>query len=119
GDGSLLMSLGCLSTVGEYAPPNLTVVVWDNGSYATTGGQPTAAAEGGPVDFVGAAESCGVTGFEAGTVAGFGDAVADALAHDGPALVAAAVETPDVGPPAGYDYGCSYVKHRFRSAMTE
>lgn len=119
GDGSLLMSLGCLSTVGEYAPANLTVVVWNNGSYDTTGGQPTASADGGPVDFVGVAENCGVTAFAAATVEGFRAAVDDALAHDGPALVAADVETPAVEPPDGFDYGCSYVKHRFRSAMTE
>ena len=33
GDGSLLMNLGALATVGTMRPPNLTVVVWDNGEY--------------------------------------------------------------------------------------
>ena len=46
GDGSLLMQLGCLSTVAVQAPKNLTIVVWDNGLYQITGGQPTASAAG-------------------------------------------------------------------------
>src|SRR5437899_10840319 len=44
GDGSLLMQLGCLATVAERAPRNLTIVVWDNGIYQITGSQPTASA---------------------------------------------------------------------------
>ena len=44
GDGSLLMQLGCLATVAERAPKNLTIVVWDNGIYQITGSQPTASA---------------------------------------------------------------------------
>ena len=44
GDGSLLMQLGCLSTVAMQAPKNFTIVVWDNGIYQITGGQPTASA---------------------------------------------------------------------------
>ena len=46
GDGSLLMQLGCLATVGERAPKNLTIVVWDNGIYQITGSQPTASSDG-------------------------------------------------------------------------
>ena len=44
GDGSLLMQLGCLSTVAMQAPKNLTMIVWDNGLYQITGSQPTASA---------------------------------------------------------------------------
>src|SRR6476469_10994096 len=44
GDGSLLMQLGCLSTIAMQAPKNLTMVVWDNGIYQITGAQPTPAA---------------------------------------------------------------------------
>jgi len=59
GDGSLLMQLGCLGTVAARAPKNLTIVVWDNGIYQITGGQPTASAA--TVDLVAAARACGVT----------------------------------------------------------
>ena len=44
GDGSILLNLGALSTVGNYAPPNLTSIIFDNESYASTGGLPTATA---------------------------------------------------------------------------
>ena len=44
GDGSLLMQLGCLSTVAIRAPKNLTIVVMDNGIYQITGAQQTATA---------------------------------------------------------------------------
>src|ERR1700751_5713320 len=44
GDGSLLMQLGCLSTIATLKPKNLTLVVMDNGIYQITGSQPTPAA---------------------------------------------------------------------------
>ena len=40
GDGSLLMNLGTLTTVGNMKPGNLYHFVLENGMYATTGGQP-------------------------------------------------------------------------------
>jgi thiamine pyrophosphate-dependent acetolactate synthase large subunit-like protein len=45
GDGSLLMSLGCLVTVIDSGAANLTIVLLDNGVYEVTGGQKTAAAK--------------------------------------------------------------------------
>jgi thiamine pyrophosphate-dependent acetolactate synthase large subunit-like protein len=42
GDGSLLMNLGSLATIGWSKPANLVVIVWDNAQYGTTGGQPSA-----------------------------------------------------------------------------
>ncbi len=59
GDGSLLMQLGCLSTVAMRAPRNLTVVVWDNGIYQITGGQPTAS--GSVADIVAIARGSGIS----------------------------------------------------------
>src|SRR5476649_1690133 len=46
GDGSLLMNLGSLATIGLLQPPNLVLVVMDNEEYATTGGQKTPTAHG-------------------------------------------------------------------------
>ena len=59
GDGSLLMQLGCLTTIATVAPRNLTMVLMDNGVYQITGSQPTPAAGG--TDFVAAAQACGIT----------------------------------------------------------
>jgi len=42
GDGSILMALGCLTTIGMVKPRNLTVLIMDNGIYQITGKQPTA-----------------------------------------------------------------------------
>jgi thiamine pyrophosphate-dependent acetolactate synthase large subunit-like protein len=41
GDGEQLMGIGALGTVGAVAPPNLTIVVLDNGHYGETGMQPS------------------------------------------------------------------------------
>lgn len=46
GDGDLLMSLGCLATIGVERPANLAVVVLDNERYGETGRQRTATAAG-------------------------------------------------------------------------
>jgi thiamine pyrophosphate-dependent acetolactate synthase large subunit-like protein len=43
GDGDLVMNLGSLLAIADAAPPNLRVVVFNNGRYETGGGQPLAA----------------------------------------------------------------------------
>jgi phosphonopyruvate decarboxylase len=43
GDGSLLMQLGALATIGHYKPKNLFHIVFDNTAHDSTGGQPTCA----------------------------------------------------------------------------
>ena len=39
GDGSVLMNLGTLATIGNRAPDNLILLIIDNGSYGSTGDQ--------------------------------------------------------------------------------
>jgi len=58
GDGSLLMSLGCLVTVVASGVANLSVVLLDNSVYEVTGGQKTPASES-DVDFAGFARAAG------------------------------------------------------------
>ena len=41
GDGSVLMNPGTLATAAAFGGPNLTIVCIDNGSYGSTGSQPT------------------------------------------------------------------------------
>jgi sulfopyruvate decarboxylase subunit beta len=41
GDGSVLMNLGSLSTVSNYAPKNYILIILDDSSYGSTGCQPT------------------------------------------------------------------------------
>jgi thiamine pyrophosphate-dependent acetolactate synthase large subunit-like protein len=59
GDGSLLMQLGCLSTIASLKPKNLSLIVMDNGIYQITGSQPTPAATSS--DIVAIAQGCGLT----------------------------------------------------------
>src|SRR6202041_3625398 len=58
GDGSILMQLGCLSTIAMLAPKNLCMIVMDNGIYQITGAQPTPAAS--VSDIVAIAAGCGL-----------------------------------------------------------
>ncbi len=41
GDGSVLMNMNTLSTIGNRAPKNYTLLILDNGSYGSTGDQKT------------------------------------------------------------------------------
>ena len=41
GDGSVLTNLGTLPTIGNNAPANYILMIIDNGSYGSTGDQPT------------------------------------------------------------------------------
>ena len=58
GDGSILMGLGCLTTIANVEPRNLTIIIMDNGLYQITGKQPTATA--GVTDIVAVARGAGI-----------------------------------------------------------
>jgi len=59
GDGSILMALGCLATIGMVKPRNLTIIIMDNGIYQITGKQ--AAATAGSTDIVAIARGAGIS----------------------------------------------------------
>ena len=90
GDGSMLMNLGTLVTIGSN-PANLFVVVLDNGVYEITGGQPTAGS--GRVDYAGFARAAGIERVYAFDVpTDWQNAAAEALAGSGPAFIWLKVE---------------------------
>jgi thiamine pyrophosphate-dependent acetolactate synthase large subunit-like protein len=90
GDGSLLMQLGCLATIAMQAPKNLTIVVWDNGVYQITGGQPTASSS--TANIVGIAHACGIANSAWATdEEDFERLVTQAL-NGGPSLIAARID---------------------------
>lgn len=64
GDGSLLMNLGSLASIGAAQPPNLTVLLLDNGEHASANGVPTTS---GVLDLVRVAEGCGLRAAECTT----------------------------------------------------
>ena len=59
GDGEQLMGLGALATVGAQQPPNLTIVVLDNGHFGETGMQRSHTSLGTRLAEV--AKACGVS----------------------------------------------------------
>jgi thiamine pyrophosphate-dependent acetolactate synthase large subunit-like protein len=58
GDGSILMALGCLTTIGMVKPRNLTILIMDNGIYQITGKQVAATASS--ADIVAIARGAGI-----------------------------------------------------------
>lgn len=91
GDGSLLMQLGCLATIAERSPANLTLLVMDNGAYQITGSQPTATHYG--ADLVAIARGCGLADSHwAADTDAFENLVDAALAADRPHLIAARID---------------------------
>ena len=88
GDGSLLMMLGCLTTVGARQPANLIIVIMDNGAYEITGGQPTATCQG--TDLAAIARAAGISQSHwAANETHFESLMDEALATPGPHLIAA------------------------------
>lgn len=99
GDGSLLMNLGSLATIGALAPANLIVIIWVNGAYQITGNQPAATADA--TDVVAVARG---TGIESSAwvrdEADFSRAVERALRSPGPHFLAARIDgSPGAGRP--------------------
>ena len=91
GDGSVLMQLGALATVAGLRPANLIIVIWDNGAYQITGGQPTASAE--VADIVAIARGAGIAQSAwAADEGGFEEMIAQALAEPGPWLIGCRID---------------------------
>lgn len=91
-DGGLLFNLGILCTLGNEQPPNLFVVVWDNGSYLSAGGKTTHTATG-RVDLAAIARGAGVAdAHTVTTLEEFDEHCARGLAADAPYVVVAKVE---------------------------
>jgi thiamine pyrophosphate-dependent acetolactate synthase large subunit-like protein len=110
GDGSLLMNLGSLATIGLQQPANLVVVVMDNEEYATTGGQKTPTAHG--ADLAAAARAMRIA--SAVTVRTEAE-LGEAFALLGPAVIVAKVdESVPIAKPS-LDYVA--IKNRFMAAI--
>lgn len=96
GDGSVLMNLGTLTTMARYRPPNLTHIVFDNGSLLSTGGFASHTTSG-VTDLAKIAEGAGISNVASVTTPmDFVGAVADAFERDELSVIVAKVEA--VGP---------------------
>ena len=96
GDGSVLMNLGGLATLARYRPPNLTHLIFDNGSLLSTGGF-VSHTTSGVTDLAAVARGCGCPKVSlVQTVYEFMEAAADAFEENELATIVAKVEA--VGP---------------------
>ena len=86
GDGSLLMNLGALVTIGHKSPKNLYHFLIDNGVYATTGGQDVPG--GGVTDYAEMAEAAGyVHTYQFDNLEDFATQAEEVMAQEGPVFV--------------------------------
>jgi thiamine pyrophosphate-dependent acetolactate synthase large subunit-like protein len=114
GDGSLLMNLGSLATIGWVRPENLVIVVWDNGEYGTTGGQQTATAHG--ADLEAAARALGAAGTT--TVHDTPElTTAIDVARTGPGPWVIVAKTAESAPAVKPPLDCVFIKQRFMAAI--
>ena len=114
GDGSLLMQLGALGTIAVAKPKNLAVVVFDNGAYQITGGQPALTAKG--VDLVAMARAAGMTSCAWAMDEAHFEALVDvALAGVGPVFIGTRT---DDQPPAGVtERDAARIRIRFMDSL--
>ena len=90
-DGSVLLNLSSLATLGNQQPKNLTVVVFDNQCYMATGGLPTATA--GSTDLAGMAKAAGIKcSSTASSLKLFEEEMKGALERPDPSYIVAKVE---------------------------
>jgi sulfopyruvate decarboxylase subunit beta len=117
GDGSVLMNLGGLATLGRYRPANLTHVIFDNGSLLSTGGFVSHTASG-RTDLAAVARAAGCPNVrEAHTIFQFMEAVAEAFASDAMTTIVAKVGP--VGPDRFHmDLALPENAFRFRRAVS-
>jgi thiamine pyrophosphate-dependent acetolactate synthase large subunit-like protein len=115
GDGSLLMNLGSLATIGLLQPVNFVLIVMDNEQFATTGGQPTPTSRGADLDAAARAMRVPMTLTVRNEEALH--AALEQAAHSGPAVIVAKVD--ESAPTAKPPLDCVAMKHRFMSAMEQ
>jgi thiamine pyrophosphate-dependent acetolactate synthase large subunit-like protein len=85
GDGSTLMNLGCLVTLA-HNPADVWLIVFDNGQYEVTGGQPTAGT--GHADFAALASAAGISRvYSFSDQAAWSAGAAEALSGRGPVAI--------------------------------
>lgn len=113
GEGSILMNLGALATVGREAPPNLTIVVWDNAQWQLTGGQPVATESS--CDIAAVARACGIQQVDSPhDPDAFDTLIRRAIDSPGPHAIVARIDSTG-GKPGHLDP--IFLKHRFMRAL--
>ncbi len=114
GEGSVLMNLGSLATIARMRPRRYLLVIMDNGTYALTGSQRNAAAD--VTDLAMIARGAGIPHVATpATAEAFDQAVAEALAADGPAVIV--VKIADGNSAVRHGWDAVQAKHRFLAGV--
>jgi sulfopyruvate decarboxylase subunit beta len=116
GDGSLLMNLGSLVTIGAAAPPNLFHFVCENGTYEANGGHPIPGRD--KVDFAGLARASGYrVVYDFSDLGVFEQQIGAVLSETGPVFADLKISA---GGPQERDYSRlhgPHVRQAFRDAL--
>jgi thiamine pyrophosphate-dependent acetolactate synthase large subunit-like protein len=114
GDGSILMNLGSLATERTSGVSNLVHVIWDNGGWEITGGQPAGSPFG--VDLEAIARGCGFLKTAAvDTLDAFRDVFARAMADDKAWVIVGNIAPGDS--PYRPSKNCVWLRDRFMAAL--
>ncbi|WP_313694987.1 thiamine pyrophosphate-dependent enzyme [Achromobacter mucicolens] len=115
GDGEQLMGVGTLGTIGAKQPPNLTILVLDNGHFGETGMQRSHTSLG--TDLVAVARGFGIReAFSVRETGQAGEVAERVRARRGVTFVQAVI-SPDEPPRALPSRDGVHVKNRFRAAL--
>ena len=116
GDGSLLMNLGTLASIGRERPKNLIVLVYDNEAWGQTGHQMSHTGTGTSLEA--AALACGIS--STSTVSDLEElegAMTTALETDGPHFIVAKIEEAGYLPVAPVEP--EFTLYRFRNTFVQ
>ena len=116
GDGSLLMNLGSLASIGRERPRNLIVLVYDNEEWGQTGHQMSHTGTG--TSLAAAALACGISSTT--TVSDLEElegAMTNAMETDGPHFIVAKIEEAGYLPVAPVEP--EFTLYRFRNTFVQ
>jgi len=114
GDGAILMNLNSLATEASKAPANLIHIVWDNGQYQITGGQPTHTSGKAKIEAI--ARGAGFKkALTVKTMTAFKEAVSRVLSQPGPWILVAETDSSDA--PGRPPKSPVLIKNRFMEAL--
>lgn len=110
GDGSILTNLGTLPTIANNVADNFVLLIIDNGSYGSTGDQPTYA--GGKTSLTAVASACGCENVVECQAEETADVLAAALASGKMTIIVSKCESGNV-PVEVIDIDPAVIRHRF------
>ncbi len=116
GDGSVLTNMGTLPTIANNVADNYVLLIIDNGSYGSTGDQPTYAGKLTKLEKV--AEACGCENVVTCAAEDTVQAVKDALAGDKMTIIVAKCESGNIKVPV-ITMDPVVIRHRFMETIKE